>query len=312
PTLVFIDVSEQYFAGHPKSRRRPAEIQVAVRGHSFRFQTDAGVFSRKEIDRGTELLLAALEVGPCELILDLGCGYGVLGIVAARLSEGGHVILTDVNERAVALAGKNVAANGIANAEVRFGDLYEPVRDMAFDHIVCNPPIRAGRAVVDRIVTEAPMHLLDGGKLWLVARTRQGAGSLRERMAVSFNSADEPRTVPDRSVRTDIGARTDHAIAADDSRAFHHTPRRHDRPLPDSHASFDNRALFDRSVNPTLDVVEEQMVRLEDVLRFPGVFPPTLHDRGPDRPAVFPQLIERLRDLELVSPRGLLPPDDGA
>jgi len=138
-------------------------------------------------------VLAALEVGPCEFILDLGCGYGAIGIVAARLSEGGHVIMTDVNERAVALARKNVAANRIANAEVRHGDLYEPVREMAFDHIVCNPPIRAGRAVVDRIVSEAPMHLLDGGKLWLVARTRQGADSLRERMAASFDTAEVVR-----------------------------------------------------------------------------------------------------------------------
>jgi len=186
-------VSEQYFAGQPKSKRRPAEIHVAVRSHSFSFQTDTGVFSRKEIDRGTELLLAALEIGPCELILDLGCGYGALGIVAARLSEGGHVILTDINERAVGLARKNIAANGIANAEVRLGDRYEPVRDMAFDHIVCNPPIRAGRAIVDRIVSEAPRHLLNGGKLWLVARTRQGADSLRERMVASFGSAEVVR-----------------------------------------------------------------------------------------------------------------------
>ncbi len=186
-------MSEQYFAGKPKSRRRPAEIQIAVRGQSFTFRTDAGVFSRKEIDRGTELLLTALEVGPCELILDLGCGYGTLGIVAARLSPGGHVILTDVNERAVALVRKNIAANRIANAEVRLGDLYEPVRGMAFDHIVCNPPIRAGRAIVDRIVSEAPMHLLNGGKLWLVARTRQGADTLRDRMAASFGSAEVVR-----------------------------------------------------------------------------------------------------------------------
>ena len=186
-------MSEQYFAGKPKSRRRPAEIQIAVRGQSFAFRTDAGVFSRNQIDRGTELLLAALEVGPCELILDLGCGYGAIGIVAARLSEGGHVILTDVNERAVALARKNIAANGIANAEVRQGGLYGPVRDVAFDHIVCNPPIRAGRAIVDRIVSEAPTHLLNGGTLWLVARTRQGADSLQERMAASFGSAEVVR-----------------------------------------------------------------------------------------------------------------------
>jgi len=161
-----------------------------IRGHPFAFRTDAGVFSGDKIDRGTELLIEAIEIGPCELILDLGCGYGAIGIVAARLSEGGHVILTDVNERAVALARKNVAANGVGNAEVRSGSLYEPVTGMAFDHILSNPPIRAGRQVVDRIVADAPQHLLEGGKLWLVARTRQGADSLRQRMAHAFGTAE--------------------------------------------------------------------------------------------------------------------------
>ncbi len=183
-------MGEHYFARRPASRRRPAEIHVTVRGLPFAFHTDAGVFSRGELDRGTELLLAALEVGPRDLILDLGCGYGAIGIVAAGLSDGGHVILTDVNERAVALARENVVANRIANAEVRTGDLYDSVADMPFNHIVCNPPIRAGRAVVDRIVAEAPVHLLDGGSLWLVARTKQGADSLRDRMAAAFGSAD--------------------------------------------------------------------------------------------------------------------------
>jgi len=95
-----------------------------------------------------------------------------------------------VNERAVALARKNVAANGVGNAEVRLGSLYEPVAELAFNHILSNPPIRAGRGVVDRIVAEAATHLLDGGRLWLVARTRQGADSLRRRMADAFGTAE--------------------------------------------------------------------------------------------------------------------------
>ncbi len=182
-------MGEPYFAKRPTSVRRPADLRVVIRGLPFTFRTDAGVFSRSELDRGTELLLEALDLGPCELILDLGCGYGTIGIAAARLSEGGHVILTDVNERAVALARANVATNGATNAEVRRGDLYEPVAGLSFDHIVCNPPIRAGRPVVDRIVTEAPEHLLDGGRLWLVARTKQGADSIRARMADAFGNA---------------------------------------------------------------------------------------------------------------------------
>jgi 16S rRNA (guanine1207-N2)-methyltransferase len=182
-------MGEQYFEKRPSSSRRPALITLRVRDHPFVFRTDAGVFSRSELDRGTELLLEAIELGPCESILDLGCGYGALGIVAARLSEGGRVILTDVNERAVALARANVAANGIRNAEVRFGDLYAPVADVFFDHILCNPPIRAGREVVDRIIAEAPSHLLEGGHLWIVVRTRQGASSIQSRMVQAFGNA---------------------------------------------------------------------------------------------------------------------------
>src|SRR2546422_7719224 len=182
-------MGEQYFARRPASRRRPAEFHVSVRGHAFRFRTDAGVFSRGELDRGTELLLAALEVGPCELIMDLGCGYGVIGITAARLSDGGHVILTDVNERATRLARENLAANRIANAEVRLGNLYEPVAEMAFDHIVSNPPIRAGRDVVDRIISDAPMHLLDGGSLGLRGPTPPRAAPVPKAMAADFGPA---------------------------------------------------------------------------------------------------------------------------
>ena len=183
-------MSGQYFETRPVSKRKPARISVTIRGRPFSFQTDSGVFSREGLDRGTELLLEAIVVGPCESILDLGCGYGPIGIVAARLSGGGHVILTDVNERAVALARANIAANGLRNAEVRIGDIYAPVEDMAFDHILCNPPIRAGRGIVDRIIAEAPSHLLDGGNFWLVARTRQGADTIRLRMRNAFDNAD--------------------------------------------------------------------------------------------------------------------------
>ena len=183
-------MGEQYFAKRPASRQRPAEIHTIIRGHTFTFRTDAGVFSRGELDRGTQLLIDALDIAACETILDLGCGYGAIGIVAASLSEGGRAFLTDVNERAVSLARKNIAANGIANAEVRLGPTYEPVSGMLFDKIVCNPPIRAGRTVVDEIITGAPGHLLGQGSLWLVARTRQGADSIRSRMSAAFGNAE--------------------------------------------------------------------------------------------------------------------------
>src|SRR2546428_13837936 len=116
-------MGEQYFARRPASRRRPSEIRVSVRGHPFTFLTDAGVFSRGELDRGTELLLEAIEAGPCELIPDLGRGYRALGIVAAYLSHDGHAILTDLHERGLGPARKNGAARRLPNAAGRTGDL---------------------------------------------------------------------------------------------------------------------------------------------------------------------------------------------
>src|SRR5207253_1674039 len=105
--------------------------------------------------------------------------------------------------RAAALARANLVANGTRNAEVRIGDVYAPIDDLVFDHILCNPPIRAGRAVVDRIISEAPSHLLDGGSLWLVACTRPGADTPRgqyataptTRPAASPRSGGEPRAL---------------------------------------------------------------------------------------------------------------------
>ena len=77
-------MAEQYFSRRPTSRRAPAEVRVSIRGHGFVFTSDAGVFSRGRLDRGTELLLEALELGSCESVLDLGCGYGVVGIEIGR------------------------------------------------------------------------------------------------------------------------------------------------------------------------------------------------------------------------------------
>lgn len=183
-------MAEQYFARRPSARSRRFEFAAAIRGSTFQFLSDRGVFSKAGVDRGTELLAESLEVRPCETLLDLGCGIGVLGIAVAKTTEAARVWMTDVNERAVALAAKNADRNGVADRVlVQRGPFYEPVRGLAFDHIATNPPIRAGREVVRRMIAEAPTHLLEGGSLWLVARTRQGAPSLQGLMRTRFGNA---------------------------------------------------------------------------------------------------------------------------
>jgi len=180
---------EQYFARRPSAVHRAGEFTAVLRGRSFTFRTDSAVFSRRDVDAGTRLLIDSLRIGPGESVLDLGCGYGPIGLALAGTVGDARIVMTDVNRRAVGLARKNAEANAL-RAEVREGTLYEPVAGLAFDHVVSNPPIRAGKPVVHAIVDGAPAHLLDGGSLWLVARTRQGAPSLGRKMAEVFGNAE--------------------------------------------------------------------------------------------------------------------------
>jgi 16S rRNA (guanine1207-N2)-methyltransferase len=183
-------VDEQYFTAKPGSRRRPESVSALLHGRTFVFETDSGVFARGAIDRGTELLARSLELAPGAHVLDLGCGYGVLGIVASAIAPNGRVVMTDVNERAVELARRNVHANHVPHVDVRLGAFYEAAGGERFDAIVTNPPIRAGKDVVFRIVDEAPAHLKRGGTFWLVARTKQGAKSLEEHITKVFGGCD--------------------------------------------------------------------------------------------------------------------------
>jgi len=147
------------------------------------------VFSRTEVDRGTRLLVEALEVRPRESMLDLGTGYGPIGLAVAASVEDVNVVMSDVNRRAIALARRNARSNGL-RVDIREGPLYEPVAGLSFHHVVANPPIRAGKSVVHGIVDGAPAHLVDTGSLWLVARTQQGAPSLGKKMREVFGTVD--------------------------------------------------------------------------------------------------------------------------
>ncbi len=160
---------EHYFTEKPKSKPKYGKIFALLRGRKFEFLTCSGVFSYKKIDKGTELLVRHMQIKEDDKVLDLGCGYGVLGIVAAKLTKN-KVILTDINKRAVKLARKNLELNDIENAEVRRGNLYEPVKNEKFDVILCNLPISAGLETVYKIIEEAKEHLNKGGTLQVVVR----------------------------------------------------------------------------------------------------------------------------------------------
>lgn len=167
---------DHYYTQTPHSEHRPAVVHCTYRGHALAFDTDSGVFSRTELDRGTEVLLEALPAAVSGAVLDMGCGYGVIGVAVGKQWPECRITMADINERACGLAQQNAQKNGVA-ANVLQSDGYERVLDRHYDLILQNPPIRAGKAVIYRMFADAATCLVPEGELWLVIRKQQGAPS---------------------------------------------------------------------------------------------------------------------------------------
>ncbi len=180
-------VSEHYYSAAPTSERNPQTWTFTLRGHEFRFTTDSGVFSKRGVDFGTQLLIETFEEPEVAGdLLDVGCGYGPIGLALARSFPNRHVHMIDINERALELARENKQANGIDNAVIYKSDLFSEVGERRFAAVVTNPPIRAGKRVVHAIFEQSRDHLLDGGELWVVIQKKQGAPSALEKLKELF------------------------------------------------------------------------------------------------------------------------------
>ena len=165
---------EPYFAERPHARSVRRQLRFLYRGELLTFVVDSGIFSATRLDPGTALLIENLALRPTDRVLDLGCGWGAVGVAAARSAPDGEVVLVDVNRRATRLAEQNLVRNGVTNATVRVGRGFEPVGDAPFDVVVSNPPFRAGRELVLALLAEAPRHLRPDGRLLLVGKGSQG------------------------------------------------------------------------------------------------------------------------------------------
>jgi 16S rRNA G1207 methylase RsmC len=180
--------AEHYYSSHPTSEKKPGLIRTSLRGKTFEFTTAASVFSKKRVDTGTRLLIETMILPEQGRILDVGCGYGAVGIVAASLNPASKVTMTDVNMRAVRLTQENIAKNKVANAEVRSGYIYEPVEGRRFDCILSNPPVSAGMDTVKAIVTEAKKVMTTKATLQMVVRSKIAGKSLPVAFEATFGN----------------------------------------------------------------------------------------------------------------------------
>ena len=159
-----------------------------VRDFDLQLHTQPGVFAARGIDDGTRLLIEAMEVPADADVLDLGCGYGVIGIVAAKLAPRGHTTLVDSDIRATRLAQQNVEINGVTNAEVVLGDgVHDLPAGARFDVVASNPPTHSGREVLNDFVASAHKVLQPGGQLYIVVNRLQ---SLRREAERVFGGAE--------------------------------------------------------------------------------------------------------------------------
>ena len=183
-------MNDHYYTRNPASESRPVGCEYEYRGIRLSFQTDAGVFSKGEVDTGTDLLLKALPEEMGGEILDLGCGWGVIGISVARKWPDAKVTMADINQRALALSRENAKINR-AEVVCAESDGMAAFEGRQFDAVITNPPIRAGKQVIYKMFADAAKCLKPGGTLYLVIRKQQGAESCMKYLGTLFGSVEK-------------------------------------------------------------------------------------------------------------------------
>lgn len=185
-------MTNHYYSQQPEAESDRKTWTFTLRGNSFHFQSDRGVFSKNEVDFGSRLLIETFSLPAIKGdLLDVGCGYGPIGISLAKEYNDLTVDMVDINERAVELAGLNAQANGVKNVRITASNLFENVDPLKkYAAILTNPPIRAGKKVVHEIFEKSFESLASGGELWIVIQKKQGAPSAIAKLNEMFKEVD--------------------------------------------------------------------------------------------------------------------------
>ena len=169
---------------------KPAEFIFNFLDHQFKFHTDSGVFSKNYIDFGSFTLLKAFKPNTIDLpVLDMGAGYGPIGIVISKIYKK-KVYMAEINPRAFDLLNKNIKENNVDCISLH-SDLFEKIDDnQLFSSILTNPPIRAGKKVIYAIYDNSYNHLAKDGELWVVIKKEHGAPSTKAHLEELFGNCE--------------------------------------------------------------------------------------------------------------------------
>ncbi len=184
--------NEHYYTKNPKSKliKKVVFYEYDSR-HKYKFYNSSGVFSFKpKIDRATRVLIENCRVSPGDKVLDLGCGYGAIGIVIKRLNPDIELFMSDINVRAVSLTKENCKLNNV-QAVMKQGDLFDPWKDYVFDVILSNPPFAAGMKIINSMIDLSYEHLNDFGSIQLVAYHNKGGKRIKSMLKNKFNNVVE-------------------------------------------------------------------------------------------------------------------------
>lgn len=180
---------EHYYTSNPTSESCEREIEYFIDDKKIKFISDNGVFSKAHVDFATDFMIRTIKDDLTGTLLDLGCGYGVIGITLAKLCNLKHVVMCDVNNRALDLAKRNCTKNNVEVCEVVESNCFENINEK-FDNIVTNPPIRAGKEALYNMYKECKEHLNYGGGLYLVINKKHGAPSTISYLTTIFENVE--------------------------------------------------------------------------------------------------------------------------
>ena len=171
-----------YFINDESLKSEKRIIKYTINSHYFELTSDIGVFSKNELDPGSELLIkTAIKEGKKGDLLDVGCGYGPIGITLSKICDLNKVDFIDVNLRALNLTKENASKYQIKNFNVFESNGFENVKD-SYDYILINPPIRAGKEVIFKMFEDSIEYLKEDGILMIVIRKDQGAPSAKKKL----------------------------------------------------------------------------------------------------------------------------------